>query len=332
MSLAGLRKGLQKGSQTRSGLLWEVERILKELTELKQRPDCLIMENVVQIHSQENLQDFMDWEYSLERMGYKNYCFDLSATEVNVPQTRVRCFMVSLLGEYNYNEPKRVPLKRTLKDLLEHNVSKKYYLSEKMIKGMLATTYESYKLENKLIDKNGCANTIIARYDGSPQVIEDEELIGTYDFCKSDSFRRGGDRFMQDKKTANTLLTNPKEAVVLKIKNATSQGYLEATIGDGVDISSRMESHRGTVQKEKAQTLLTQCQGGVVVNNNNSKFKNGKSLTVRKLTPRECFRLMGVKDEDFDKIKDEFTDGVLYHLAGDSIVVDCLKAILQQMM
>lgn len=223
LSLAGLRKGLQKGSQTRSGLLWEVERILKELTELKQRPDCLLMENVIQIHSQENLQDFMDWEYSLERMGYKNYCFDLSATEVNVPQTRIRCFMVSLLGEYNYNEPKRMPLKRTLKDLLEHNVSKKYYLSEKMIKGMLATTYESYKLENKLIDKNGCANTIIARYDGSPQVIEDEPL---------------------------------------KIKNATSQGYLEATIGDGVDISSRMESHRGTVQKEKAQTLLTQCQGG----------------------------------------------------------------------
>lgn len=65
-------------------------------------------------------------------------------------------------------------------------------------------------------------------------------------------------------------------------------------------------------------------------NHNNQRLFDG--YRVRKLTPRECWRLMGVRDEDFDKVKDEFSDSILYHLAGDSIVVDvlynCFKELL----
>ena len=110
----------------------------------------------------------------------------------------------------------------------------------------------------------------------------------------------------------------------LRIKNATKKGYLEAEVGDGIDISSRMETHRGTVQKGKAQTITT--MGGENVGVMNS------DLRIRKLTPKECFRLMGVKDEDFDKIAKNQSDSSLYHLAGDSIVVNVLMAIFKEML
>lgn len=64
-------------------------------------------------------------------------------------------------------------------------------------------------------------------------------------------------------------------------------------------------------------------------NHNSIALWNG--YAVRKLTPRECFRLMGVRDEDFDKIKDKFSDSTLYHLAGDSIVTTVLMAVLAPM-
>lgn len=54
------------------------------------------------------------------------------------------------------------------------------------------------------------------------------------------------------------------------------------------------------------------------------------NLKIRKLTPKECFRLMGVKDEDFEKIKVGQSDSSLYHLAGDSIVVQVLMAIYRE--
>ena len=107
----------------------------------------------------------------------------------------------------------------------------------------------------------------------------------------------------------------------LLIKNAKKKGYLEATIGDGIDISSRMKYHRGTVQKEKSQTLTTSCDVGIIE----------KNLKIRKLTPKECFRLMGVKDEDFEKVRKNQTDSSLYHLAGDSLVTTVMMAIFGEL-
>ena len=56
------------------------------------------------------------------------------------------------------------------------------------------------------------------------------------------------------------------------------------------------------------------------------------NLKIRRLTPRECFRLMGVKDQDFDKVSKNQTDNSLYHLAGDSIVVNVLMAIFKELL
>ena len=297
LSLAGKGKGMSNTS-TRSGMLWEVERIL---TECKEKPQVLLMENVPQVHGADNKDDFNKWQLRLEELGYKNYWQDLIATDYGIPQTRNRCFMVSILGDYNYTFPRPIPLKLKLKDMLENSVDEKYYLSSKMIQYITSRMPTG---ENKITTGINM---------GNKQSLNKAGTITTGEGSKS---------------TSNYLIDNQdydyskEEGKIIKIKNATKQGYLEATDGDGIDISSRMEHHRGNVQKDKVQTLTTQCDRGVV----------NSDLRIRKLTPRECFRLMGVKDEDYDKIAKNQSDSSLYHLAGDSIVVNVLMAIFKEML
>lgn len=130
LSIAGKQAGMKKGSKTRSGLLWEVERLLKECIEL---PQVLLMENVTQVHNNKNFDDFKKWVQCLEDLGYSNYYADLNAKDYGVPQNRNRCFMVSILGDYSYTFPLPTPLTKRLKDIIETDVDEKYYLSFKAI-------------------------------------------------------------------------------------------------------------------------------------------------------------------------------------------------------
>ena len=355
LSLAGKGKGMADTS-TRSGMLWEVERILNELKELNQLPQILLMENVPQVHGSDNVEHFNKWQLALERLGYKSYFQDLIATDYGIPQTRNRCFMVSILGEYSYSFPPKKELKLKLKDLLEDNVDEKYYLSDKQLKDIQSWNSYEKPLENmEKIDKTNISPTLTTR-------------SGAY------------------------------AAGMILVKNATKKGYLEASDGDGIDISSRMKHHRGNVQKDKIQTLTTSggndrgvCVGtyqyaksdkfmngkdrlqlgkevsdtlqttpkeGVVTIGNYSKSNHNASrivnknysaptvmenhgtitaiqsndLRIRKLTPLECFRLMGVKDEDYYKIAKNQSNSSLYHLAGDSLVTLVFCAIISKMM
>ena len=133
---------MKKGSGTRSGLLWEVERILNECDEL---PQILLMENVPQVLSEKYLPDFQDWMQFLENKGYNNYYQVLNAKDYGIPQNRARCFMVSILGDYTYEFPQPIPLKLRLKDMLEDNVEEKYYLSERMVR-CITSENDKYKV------------------------------------------------------------------------------------------------------------------------------------------------------------------------------------------
>ena len=338
LSLAGKRKGMNDTS-TRSGMLWEVERILDECKELNSLPQILLMENVPQVHGEGNVEDFNKWQLKLESLGYKNYWQDLIATDYGIPQTRNRCFMISILGDYSYSFPPKQPLKLKLKDMLEDNVDEKYYLSDKQIEDIQHWQAYEKPLENmEKTDKNNISPTLTTR-------------SGAY------------------------------AAGMILVKNANSKGYLEATEGDGVDISGRMQYHRGTVQKGKTQTLSTKGgeNNGVVVKMKqelcNDLIKNNKvkendvirhsyttsrmngdmkdlrqnnisptldtrcdclgvvnNMRIRKLTPKECFRLMGVKDEDYKNCAKNQSNASLYHLAGDSIVVNVLMAIFKELL
>ncbi len=141
LSVAGKQKGMARGGGTRSGLLWEVERLLNECGEL---PQVLLMENVPQVHSKTNMPDFRKWMDFLKGKGYSNYWQDLNAKDYGVAQNRSRCFMVSLLGSFNYKFPSPFPLEKKMKDYLEDDVGEGFYI----------LTEKAGKLVDELI-KNG---------------------------------------------------------------------------------------------------------------------------------------------------------------------------------
>lgn len=244
LSLAGKGKGMADTS-TRSGMLWEVERILNELETLSQLPQVLLMENVLQVHGMDNIKYFNKWQLALEKLGYKNYFQDLIATDYGIPQTRNRCFMISVLGNYSYTFPKPMPLKLKLNDLLEKNVNEKFYLSDKQIKC----------LSSDKVYKNG--------------------------YIRGNQFKKN---------------INP-------------------------DVCTTITASSSDRASDTFISIQTTSKEGVCYND----------LKIRKLTPLECFRLMGVKDKDYYKIAKNQSNSSLYHLAGDSIVVDVLMAIFKEM-
>lgn len=137
LSNAGLQKGMDRGSGTRSGLLWEVERLLKETAEL---PQVLLMENVPQVIGKKNIGAFAEWIAFLDSLGYHSKWEVINATDYAVPQNRKRCFMVSVLGDHYYNFPNKMGNTRKLRDLLEDNVSESYYLSERLLQYFIKRT------------------------------------------------------------------------------------------------------------------------------------------------------------------------------------------------
>lgn len=136
--------GMSKGSGTRSGLLWEVERLLNEVEHL---PQVLLMENVPQVHGENNISDFEDWIKFLESKGYSNYMQDLNAKDYGIPQSRDRCFMVSILGDYYYRFPEPIQLKKVFKDFLEESVDDKYYITSEKAKVLI----DNLILEGKIL-------------------------------------------------------------------------------------------------------------------------------------------------------------------------------------
>ena len=134
LSLAGKQAGMKKGSGTRSGLLWEVERLL---TECKELPQVLFMENVPQVIAEKNMPDFMDWLKFLHKKGYSSYYKVLNAKDYGVPQNRERCFMFSFLGDFDYVFPEPTGLKQLLVDVLEDEVDEKYYIKSETAKRLI---------------------------------------------------------------------------------------------------------------------------------------------------------------------------------------------------
>lgn len=146
LSVAGKGRGMTKGSGTRSGLLWEVERLLNEVENL---PQVLLMENVPQVHGKKNIDDFQDWIAFLESKGYTNFWKDLNAKDYGVAQNRNRTFMVSILGHARYTFPEPIELTKVMKDYLEEEVDEKYYVkSQKALELIERLKLEGLDLKN----------------------------------------------------------------------------------------------------------------------------------------------------------------------------------------
>lgn len=148
ISNAGVQKGLEEGSGTRSSLLWECKKAI----EIK-RPKYLLMENVKALVSQKFLPYYKKWEQYLAGLGYDNYCKVMNAKDYGVPQNRERIFIVSILdNDKVFHFPEPIPLEKRLKDVLEDKVDEKYYLSDKAVEGFLKN---NENLESKVGDDEG---------------------------------------------------------------------------------------------------------------------------------------------------------------------------------
>ena len=299
LSTAGKGEGMAKGSGTRSGLLWEVERLLNECTEL---PQVLLMENVINVHGKKNIEHFEMWIRFLESKGYSNFWADMNARDYKVPQNRNRCFMVSILGDYEYEFPKPFPLELRLKDLLEDEVDEKYYLSDKMknyildMRNVQKGTKWDGRADNDVLNPN-VAHTISVRGAGGSQ-------------------RAGVSNFIVDELDGEIKVKDLKEKLT------------EPIVWDGYN--QRIRKEQGIIG-----TLTTNCGADLKRNGFGiiEPSENLHDLRIRKLTPKECMRVQDFDDGDYERVKATgMSDAQIYKQSGNSICVSCLYYIFKQML
>lgn len=191
LSVAGCQTGMEKGSGTRSSLLWEVGRLLEDMRERDVLPEVLLMENVDAILNRKNIDQFRQWIMTLNRMGYTSSYKVLNAKDFGTPQNRKRCFMVSTLTKGEFVFPEGFPLEIRLKDVLEQDVPDSLYLSKERIEKFEehrrrqeeepsiivdGNLHWKGKLEqhNRIYSPNGIAPTLCESHGGdkAPKILE----------------------------------------------------------------------------------------------------------------------------------------------------------------
>ena len=335
-SFAGLQKGGEKGSGTRSSLLWEVEKIVKQV-----HPKYLLMENVKALVSKKFLSCFEKWIETLNSYGYKTYWKVLNAKNYGIPQNRERVFAVSIRNDIDqsFEFPSEQKLEKRLKDVLESNVDAKYYLSERVQNTFMnrsiskALEGQGFRFKPYNPSKADIAFAVTTKAGGrmtdnfvfnkdyndnkfvefNESMIAEPQLnhIGDVEIKGNDSIKR-----VYDENVLSPTLTtmeggNRQPKILVNDIKTMYNPYHDKVISD-------------VAPTQTANCGNSNCSATVLIQYNDYR--------IRKLTPRECYRLMGFSDEDFDKVKSVgMSDTQCYKQAGNSIVVNCLMAIFTNM-
>ena len=175
ISVAGKGAGIKEG--TRSGLLFEVERLLRVASEKGTLPKYLLLENVKNLVSKKFKTDFDKWLDFLAELGYTNYWKVLNAKDYGIPQNRERVFCVSIRGEHEpfvFPKPKELTIR--LRDMIDEAVDVRFYLKESTIRSILRSTFNSRRDSIRPVD--GLANTLLARDWRGPQCVQVGEVVG----------------------------------------------------------------------------------------------------------------------------------------------------------
>lgn len=261
LSLAGNRRGMERGSGTRSGLLWEFERILKSCTE---RPQVLLMENVPEVCRGKNAAAFADWLSTLESLGYRNYYKIQNAVDYGIPQNRERCFMISLLGDYYYTFPEPAPLETCALDYLEERVPDRYYLTADDLETKLTYTYK----DAKTVSGGGiCKNAESERHErASVCIIPFCICAGKLQGHKYEKWLDIARRVYDAKGVCPTLTTvqsgGTEAKVVIRVKENTARGYSDFAIGGGFAISHIRTARPGEAESSEAASSRRRLQPG----------------------------------------------------------------------
>lgn len=308
ISQAGNMAGFEKGSDTRSSLLWECARAI-----VATKPKYLLMENVKALVSKKFMPHYQEWLDWLERQGYTNYSQVLNAKDYGVPQNRERVFCVSILGEHEpYQFPTPIPLEKKLRDVLEDEVDEKYYLKDEIAARLIFKENHNlvgyipskFKQNGEVMHPDGHSTTLCARdYKGPKQIIE----VGKLDMNWKESMKR----VMSDEGICSTLCT---------MQGGHRQPKIIRPCLTPDRVEKRQNGRRFKENDEPMFTITTQDRHGVLID-----------YRIRKLTPLETWRLMNFSDEDFYKAQNVCSNSQLYKQAGNSIVVAVLEGIFRNM-
>ena len=343
-SLAGKQAGGDEGSGTRSSLMYETIRILEKL-----KPKFVIWENVKNLLSVKHRHNFDAYLEIMENLGYENHYQVLNAKDYGIPQNRERVFTISILGEQDFIFPTKQELKLKLKDMLEDEVDEKYYLSEDKINSI--SHWKAYqKPFEKVQGKNSIVPTLTARGAGeehSGMITYSDRLEETTNLQEEclhikNATKKGykeayyGDsvnlaypksetrRGRVGKEVSQTLQCNDNMGVV---DSYVSKKYSDFEKENGY-IPELFNPYNKKEITDIVPTQSTQC--GSTTSSATVLLKD--NLRIRKLTPKECFRLMGFDDEDFEKASQVNSNAQLYKQAGNSIVVQVLEAIFRELL
>lgn len=330
-SIAGNRRGFE---DTRGTLFFEIARFASIL-----RPKYLFLENVKGLLNHENGVTFETIISILDELGYNVEWQVFNSKNFGVPQNRERVFII---GHLRRERTRRIfPLSGKNQSTSNQSVVKignvnpsgngmngEVYQADGLAPTLTTNKGEGQKIAVKsniikqfgvlqpnfnqcgvVYETDGIAPTIRAYQGGGlePKIIQ-----------RGHGYNQGGEHDIAPTLTSNSYHENN----ILKIKEATTQGYAEAEIGDSVNLSHpNSKTRRGRVGKKVANTLLTGESQGVVE----------PDFRIRKLTPRECWRLQGFPDWAFDKAQGVNSNSQLYKQAGNSVTVNVIAAIAKEL-
>lgn len=312
-SIAGRQAGGDEGSGTRSSLMYETLRIVEKL-----KPKVVIWENVKNLLSKKHRHNFDAYIGAMCDMGYNSCWQVLNAKDYGVPQNRERVFTVSLAAGWpgDFTFPPKQELTKRLKDVLEDNVDEKFYIKD----ASSLTIGTSFDVIN--------GGTVGKMHDISRRAYHEDSIAPAMHTCQDGNTEPKISVSVDVSKTVRasgrgSMDRHTWDVVAVPIKTANKKGYDMATDGDDIDLSyPQSTTRRGRVGHGVAKTIPTNDSQGTL-----------DGFRIRKLTPRECWRLMGFDDTDFDKAQATGVSNTqLYKQAGNSIVVDCLEGILNNLL
>ena len=300
LTRTGAQRGMTEGSGTPSSLIW----YLKDAIKVKV-PKICILENVPPLLETKFEGIFEKWRNAISRLGYRNTWSTMCAADYGIPQNRNRAFLVSVKDDIKKSIyfPEPIGCMVTAEKLLESEIAEKYYFSEVdalalvlSMNGKKSSAIELPRIHNK----GRCIKKIITPSCQDYDIHVCPTLVADKNYGKC-SYKR-------------SLSTShyPRPGV-LEVWHTTDQlliPYMEIIDKAVVDIERKFKIINGS----KDDILAEINNMGV-----------GDYFRLRKLTPRECFRFMGVGEVDIDKlVKSGVPDDQLYKISGNAIVVKVL--------
>lgn len=328
-SLAGKRLG---ELDPRGLLFYDFYRYVKN-----QQPKVFVIENVKGLLSDANGTTFQNWVQLLgqsmnthlnmfnhpDSLLYNLHYTVLNSKNFGVPQNRERVFLVGVRNDLpnTFRFPIGKQTNVRLKDILEHVVDEKYYLSEKSIEGLIEHKRRNDEAGNgfgvKLNEYEGICSTVKIGGSGKDDlVIEPPSCIAMRGRGEKGSIKQQLEQ--RPDGITNTITSVQKDNLILEIKEATKKGFAIAKDGDSVNIKNlKSETRRGRVGDQIANTIETQCNQSVI-------FKN----RIRRLTPLETARLQSFPDNFIWPV----SDTQQYKQCGNSITVNVMQAIIKNIL